>query len=68
MAMTRKDFTMLADTLRGIGLGRGERGPLIEDRDNTIIDALCAFLRAQNPLFDETRFREYLFRQENATR
>lgn len=46
--MSKKDFIALADHLRHINVPK------------EVLDALCAFMRSQNPRFMEERWREYL--------
>jgi hypothetical protein len=50
--MSKKDFIALADALRGMDV----TGHLTPE----VINALCAFMRHQNPRFMEVRWREYL--------
>lgn len=54
MAMSKKDFIALADALRPVLDG------VYTNRDIRILDALCAFMRGQNPNFMESRWRDYL--------
>lgn len=54
MAMSKKDFVALADALRPV---MEHLGP---DDYEMVTDALCAFMRGQNPNFMESRWRSYL--------
>ena len=54
MSMTKKDFIGLADALRPTLDG------VYTNRDMRILDTLCSFMRAQNPKFNEARWRGYL--------
>jgi hypothetical protein len=61
MSMSKKDFIALADELRPAltpehvsASGKVTLGPA------PIIDALCRFMRGQNPNFKEDRWRDYL--------
>src|SRR5579862_10061387 len=46
--MTKKEIITLAESLRGVKV------------PPAVLDAICRFCHAQNPRFDERRFRDYL--------
>lgn len=61
MSMSKKDFIALADAVRPVlnvehvaADGTRTLGPA------RIVDALCVFMRGQNPRFMESRWRDYL--------
>ena len=58
MSMSKKDFIALADELRPVLDDRP--GVHMSTRDEKVVDALCRFMRAQNPKFMEQRWRDYL--------
>lgn len=57
MSLTRKDFIALADELRPIF---GDDAEWSADSYDDVLNALCRFMRAQNPKFMEDRWRDYL--------
>lgn len=50
--LTKKHFIALADALRPVLMNKG--------REAEIIDALCDFMRSQNPQFKRDRWLAYL--------
>ena len=62
MSMSKKDFIALADTLRPHALydPHGELVDISAWGGDSILDALCRFMAAQNPRFDRERWLGYL--------
>ena len=63
MSMTKKDFIALADELRPALRGPimvHETGKPVKTIQGELVNALCRFMAAQNPLFKEARWRAYL--------
>lgn len=56
MAMSKRDFIALADVMRPL---LGQAGPNISR--GAVVEALCFFMRNQNPRFMEQRWKDYLY-------
>ena len=59
--MSKKDFIALADELRDVLTDSPDAAHYRVDIQRArMIDALCSFMRSQNPAFKEDRWRDYL--------
>lgn len=61
MSMSKKDFIALADALRPVlNKEHATVDGVITYGPAPVVDALCSFMRGQNPRFNEGRWRDYL--------